>query len=76
MPSSDICFTKQLFKNLNVLFKFFRSLAYRQFIHLVYGKLGKLRIPLPACAYQAIREQFGSKKDFTGFEDINSSDSE
>jgi hypothetical protein len=60
---------------LTVLFRFLRSVAYRQFTRLVYGKLGKLRIPLPSCVYQAIRTQFKSEKTFTGFEE-NSSDSE
>jgi hypothetical protein len=34
----------------------------------VYGHLGKRRIPLPACAYHAIRDKFGGK-DFVGYED-------
>ncbi|CAB3991466.1 Hypothetical predicted protein [Paramuricea clavata] len=38
------------------------------YILLVYGYLGKRRIPLPACAYHAIRQAFGGK-DFKGFED-------
>ncbi|CAB4007868.1 Hypothetical predicted protein, partial [Paramuricea clavata] len=38
------------------------------YILLVYGYLGKRRIPLPACAYHAIRHAFGGK-DFKGLED-------
>ena len=38
--------------------RYFRSVAYRQYIRLVYGYLGKRRIPLPACANYAIRMQF------------------
>jgi hypothetical protein len=49
-----------------------RSVAYREFIHLVHGRVGKIRIPLPACAYDAIRKKFQSKEkgeDFVGFVD-------
>ncbi|CAB4020961.1 Hypothetical predicted protein [Paramuricea clavata] len=38
------------------------------YILLVYGYLGKRRIPLPACAYHAIRQACGGK-DVKGFED-------
>ncbi len=48
--------------------RYFRSVAYRQYIQLVYGYLGKRRIPLPACAYYAIRRKFGGK-DFQGHDD-------
>jgi len=36
----------------------------------VYGLLGNKRIPLPACAYAAIRKEFPVKKDetFKGFD--------
>ena len=47
------------------------SLAYGEFIYMVYGCVGKTRIPLPACAY-AIRSKFQTKeksKDFVGFVD-------
>lgn len=49
---------------------FLRSVAYREFSRLVYGLLGKKRVPLPACAYTAIRKAFPvSKEDeFTGFD--------
>ena len=49
-------------------YRYFRSVAYREYIQLVYGYLGKRRIPLPACAYHAIRQAFGGK-DFKGFKD-------
>ena len=49
---------------------FLRSVAYREFIRMVYGILGRRRIPLPACAYHEIRKTFPVTKDrsFTGFE--------
>ncbi|CAB4001060.1 Hypothetical predicted protein [Paramuricea clavata] len=53
------CFTRS---------RYFRSVAYREYIQLVYGNLGKRRIPLPACGYHAIRQAFGGK-DFKCFED-------
>jgi len=36
----------------------------------VYGQIGNKRIPLPACAYSAIRKQFPTRKDenFAGFD--------
>ena len=45
-------------------------IAYREFCRLVYGFLGKRRIPLPACAYTSIRKQFplGTDENYTGFE--------
>ena len=39
-----------------------RNVAYREFIHLMYGRVGKNRIPLPACAYHAIRSKFQTNK--------------
>jgi hypothetical protein len=42
--------------------------AYREFIQLVYGVVGKRRIPLPACAYHSIRSKLITKA-FTGYED-------
>ena len=49
---------------------FLRSVAYREFTRLVYGRIGNKRIPLPACAYSAIRKQFPISKDenFAGFD--------
>jgi hypothetical protein len=41
---------------------------------LVYGYLGKRRIPLPACAYNAIRQRFDGKV-FKGFEDEDDEES-
>ena len=40
-------------------------------IHPVYGPLGNRRIPLPACAYIAIRNKFPvlDKENFTGYSD-------
>ncbi len=51
-------------------YRFLRSVSYREFSRMVYGILGTKRIPLPACAYTAIRKQFPVSKDeeFTGFE--------
>lgn len=50
--------------------RYLRSIAYREFTRLVHGYLGKRRIPLPACAYTAIRKAFPSKEDepMTGFQ--------
>ena len=49
-----------------------RIVAYREFIHLVCGRVGKNRIPLPTCAYHAIRSKFQTKEkneNFVGFVD-------
>ena len=37
---------------------------------MVYGVLGAKRIPLPACAYTAIRKKFpvGKDEEYEGFE--------
>lgn len=53
-----------------MLFRYLRSVAYKEFSRLVYGYLGKKRIPLPACAYTAIRKAFPVQADemLTGFE--------
>lgn len=50
--------------------RFLRSVAYRNFIRMIFGVIGRKRIPLPACAYHAIRKKFPLAKDetFTGFE--------
>lgn len=52
-------------------FRYLRSIAYRQFTRMVYGPMGRKRVPLPACAYNAIRSTFPSadKSDdeMTGF---------
>ena len=49
---------------------FLRSVSYREFSRLIYGFLGNKRIPLPACAYTAIRKSFPCTKgeDFTRFD--------
>ena len=49
---------------------YLRSIAYREFCRLIYGVLGKKRIPLPACAYVSIRKQFplNAEETYTGFE--------
>jgi len=45
------------------------SVAYREFSRLVYAFLRNKRIPLPGCAYTAIRKKFQGRTDesFTGF---------
>ena len=56
-------------QRLNLCYHFFligrylRAVAYREFSRLVYGYLGKRRVPLPACAYTAIRETFPTEED-------------
>ena len=49
-------------------FRYLRSVAYRQYIQLVYGFLGKRRIPLPPCAYNAIWSKF-ERKEFEGYDE-------
>ena len=52
--------------------KFLRSVSYREFTSLVYGTIGKRRVPLPACAYHAIRNKFKENYIFTGYvDDVN-----
>ena len=65
----------QLFTKSSLYYKYFRSVSYREYIQLVYGYLGKRRIPLPACAYNVIRQRFGGKT-FKGFEDSEDEDDE
>lgn len=50
--------------------RYLRSIAYREFSRLVYGFLGDRRIPLPACAYGAIRKTFplSDDEEFCGFD--------
>ncbi|CAB4007485.1 Hypothetical predicted protein [Paramuricea clavata] len=51
---------------------FLRSISYREFTRLIYGLLGNRRIPLPACAYIAIRNTFPimeKEGQFTGYSD-------
>jgi hypothetical protein len=47
------------------IFRFLRSISYREFVRLVYGFLGNRRVPLPSCAYTAIRKAFPTDKDET-----------
>ncbi|XP_067050142.1 uncharacterized protein [Acropora muricata] len=49
--------------------EFLRATAYREFTQLVHGYLGARRIPLPACAYHAIRKEFSIESEhFNGYE--------
>ena len=51
-------------------FRFLQAISYREFSQMVYGILGRLRIPLPACVYQAIRTKFRENSNvFTGFDE-------
>ncbi|XP_068677073.1 uncharacterized protein [Montipora foliosa] len=61
---------KQMYRQTGCEESFLRGVSYREFSRLVYGMLGAKRIPLPACAYVAIRNQFPVNKDesFTGFD--------
>ncbi|XP_015754353.1 PREDICTED: uncharacterized protein LOC107334001 [Acropora digitifera] len=62
---------KQHYKQKGNEESFLRSVAYRQFSRLVYGFLGHRRIPLPACAYDAIRRRFPANsqcEEFSGFD--------
>ena len=55
-------------------FRFLRVVAYRQFTRLVHGRLRDKRIPLPSCAYNAIRSTHKPKPDeqFTGYDELES----
>ena len=45
--------------NFLYLYRFLRSVAYRQFVRLVWEYVGKSnRLPLPCCVYNAIRSAF------------------
>ncbi|XP_044169785.1 uncharacterized protein LOC122953852 [Acropora millepora] len=61
---------KQKYRQTGSEERFLRGVSYREFSRLVYGILGNRRIPLPACAYVAIRKEFPVDKDdhFTGFD--------
>ena len=53
-----------------LLHRFLSGVAYREFTHLVHGFLGGKRIPLPACAYHALRTELSEEnEEFVGFED-------
>lgn len=62
--------TKQRYQQTGTEESYLRSVAYREFSRLVYGFLGNKRIPLPGCAYTAIRKKFqgGTDESFTGFD--------
>ncbi|XP_065068882.1 uncharacterized protein LOC135694120 [Rhopilema esculentum] len=56
------------YKNLGSEKRFMRSVAYRSASRLIHGKLGKTRLPLPACVYNIIRETFQIPSEtLTGF---------
>ena len=60
---------------ITVYYRFFRGVAYRQFTRLVHGILRDRRIPLPACAYNAIRTAFKVKTEyFEGYDDDDNDD--
>ena len=53
-----------------LLHRFLRGVAYREFTQVVHDFLGGKRIPLPACAYHAIRTELSEEnEEFVGFED-------
>ncbi|KAK3721679.1 hypothetical protein QZH41_013829 [Actinostola sp. cb2023] len=51
--------------------EYFRSVAYRQFVRLVWEYIGAgKRVPLPCCVYNKIRETFRDTDDmYTGYEE-------
>ncbi|XP_028394439.1 uncharacterized protein LOC114544657 [Dendronephthya gigantea] len=51
--------------------RFLRVVAYRQFTRMVHGRLRDKRIPLPSCAYNAIRLTHKPMDGaFTGYEEL------
>ncbi|XP_065070604.1 uncharacterized protein LOC135695443 [Rhopilema esculentum] len=58
---------KSHYKNTGDENKFLRAISYREFTRLVHGRIGNKRIPLPACAYNKIRQKFPSE-EMTGYE--------
>ena len=54
-----------------VYFRFMRSVAYRQFVRLVYAYVGaSRRVPLPNCVYNSIREAFPNvDNEYKGYEE-------
>ena len=54
-----------------VYFRFMRSVAYRQFVRLVYAYVGaSRRVPLPNCVYNIIREAFPNvDSEYKGYEE-------
>lgn len=61
---------KKTYKQTGSEERLMRAVAYRQFTRLVYGFLGKKRIPLPACAYTIIRRTYPLQdyEEITGFD--------
>ncbi|CAB3985984.1 Hypothetical predicted protein [Paramuricea clavata] len=62
---------KDKYKQIKTQERFLRSISYREFTRLIYGFLGNRRIPLPSCAYTAIRKTFPIDKEehFVGYSD-------
>ena len=61
----------QILKNIVLPFRFLRGVAYRQFTRMVHGRLRDKRIPLPSCAYTAIRSTHKPTDDvFTGYDEL------
>ncbi|KAK3727223.1 hypothetical protein QZH41_020360 [Actinostola sp. cb2023] len=58
--------------------EYFRSIAYRQFVRLVWEYIGAgKRVPLPCCVYNKIREKFRDTDDiYTGYEEDDEEDDE
>ena len=55
--------------SLSLSCRYLRSISYREYIQLIYGYLGQRRMPLPACAYDAIGRKFRDEQEFMGYED-------
>ena len=63
---------KVIMEFINLLCRFLRAFAYRDFTKLIHRKLGKKRIPLPACAYLISEDtEKVSFKCFGGYKDDN-----
>ena len=55
---------------ISIPYRFLHSISYRQFTRMVHGILHDKRIPLPACAYHAIRTAFKvADETFEGYDD-------
>ena len=56
---------------ISFYFRFMRSVAYRQFVRLVYAYVGaSRRVPLPNCVYNSIREAFPNvDSEYKGYEE-------
>ena len=52
-------------------YRFLRSVAYRQFVRLVWEYVGKSnRLPLPCCVYNSIRSAFPTAEEhYHGYEE-------